>query len=431
MSKKKKQKLQQSGVPHRGLGQKEKQFLHVKEFSIGKPNELSFDVLEKKAALQDAKDSQAFLLDFRESSLTKQGSDQDDSAQPTAKETKKSKKGKKKTSQHGAPAQSKPAATAFMSGDSQVEIERRQRRRRHYRIASIIVVALVCVGLAIAGGYWAYQQYQRLSTSVGMLKEACSLIEQSDEVTVAIDDYFQTSFSDETVDKATELLGNIDSARDLLSEAKDCATDARDNLEGSDRDKQAAERALNTIAARETLLDTAEERLNDDLAAKPAIDALESAQTAIDEGNALIIRAASVVSDTTEENVNSSTKYTTSAQDKFNEAKGLIEQAKKTYPDADVSVELDYVNKRLEAASEALLSNAAILLQDRQTAESHNDAYNAADQVATQMAKSLPKSLAQPVIDAYAQKEEPLIEAYTAARNDAASNDSALRDYLG
>ena len=36
--------------PGRGLGQKEKKFLHVKEFSQGKPNELSLNVLEQKAA---------------------------------------------------------------------------------------------------------------------------------------------------------------------------------------------------------------------------------------------------------------------------------------------------------------------------------------------------------------------------------------------
>ena len=39
--------------PGRGLGQKEKKFLHVKEFSQGKPNELSLNVLEQKAANLD------------------------------------------------------------------------------------------------------------------------------------------------------------------------------------------------------------------------------------------------------------------------------------------------------------------------------------------------------------------------------------------
>ena len=37
----------------RGLGRKETQFLHLKEFSQGKPNELSLNVLEQKAAAQD------------------------------------------------------------------------------------------------------------------------------------------------------------------------------------------------------------------------------------------------------------------------------------------------------------------------------------------------------------------------------------------
>ena len=37
----------------RGLGHKETQVLHLKEFSQGKPNELSLNVLEQKAAAQD------------------------------------------------------------------------------------------------------------------------------------------------------------------------------------------------------------------------------------------------------------------------------------------------------------------------------------------------------------------------------------------
>ena len=36
--------------PLRGLGQKERKFLHLKEFSQGKPNELSLNVLEQKVA---------------------------------------------------------------------------------------------------------------------------------------------------------------------------------------------------------------------------------------------------------------------------------------------------------------------------------------------------------------------------------------------
>lgn len=52
----------------------------------------------------------------------------------------------------------------------------------------------------------------------------------------------------------------------------------------------------------------------------------------------------------------------------------------------------EYVSLRQTAVSEALSSNAAILLQDKKTAESHNDAYNKADKKATSMAGSCRRS---------------------------------------
>lgn len=417
-------------APSKGLGQKEKQFLHLKEFSLGKPNELSLNVLEQKAAEIENPDKKSFLLDFREANLSQEesGAEVSLSADGNTVTGTNSKKTQSKQSEKPSAQESKPS---FLGADSQTEIARRQHRRRGYRRLSIAVVLVLCVCALGFGGSWAYQQYERISTNAGMLKEACSLIEQSDDITLSIDEYFQTSFNEDTVTTATELLGTLDDARSYLNKAKQYATDARDNLDGSAHDKEAAERALNTIAARETLLDTAEQRLNDDIAAKQAIDALDEAQSCIDEGNALLVHAASVVSNTTEDNVNSSTKYTTSAQEKFSAAKAAIENAQNLYPSADCSTILSYVEKRLEAASEALLSNAAILLQDRQTAETHNDAYNAADQAATALAKDLPSALSQAIVDAYAANEEPLQETYNDARNTAASNDSFLRDYLG
>ena len=89
------------------------------------------------------------------------------------------------------------------------------------------------------------------------------------------------------------------------------------------------------------------------------------------------------------------------------------------------------VNKRIDATNEALASNAAILIQDKATAESHNDAYNRADQEAVEMAKALPKQFSQPVVDAYASATADLVSRYDSLRSDAASNDAYLREYLG
>ncbi len=92
---------------------------------------------------------------------------------------------------------------------------------------------------------------------------------------------------------------------------------------------------------------------------------------------------------------------------------------------------LAYIDKKSEAAGEALTSNAAILIQDKATAEAHNDAYNSADAEASTIADSLPSDLTKLVVDAYAANQAPLIEEYEKARSDASTHDAYLRDYLG
>lgn len=110
----------------------------------------------------------------------------------------------------------------------------------------------------------------------------------------------------------------------------------------------------------------AEKRLNDDIAAKQAIDALTQAQGCIDEGNALLVQSAQVISDTTEENVAQSTEYTTAAKAQFEEARSHIEDAQNYYSSANFDDLLAYLDLKSQAAGEALASNAAILIQDKQ-----------------------------------------------------------------
>lgn len=420
----------------RGLGRKETQFLHLKEFSQGKPNELSLNVLEQKAeALDEPSRSSVFRLPSfgKDSTADESKSVRPKKAeQPTRKKSKaKGRKAAKATRKH---AETKPQASSrkpFLGADSQAEIAHRKQRRKWYRRFSIAVVAAVCLGAAGVGGYWAYQQYEKLSTSVGVLHEACSLIEQSDKTTVAIDEYFQDAFGDDTVSRAQSLSAAIPDAKDQLESARVYAQKAESELDGSQRDKEAAQRTLNAVAARESLLDLADQRMKEDVVAKQAIDTMNEAWEDIQEGNALLAQAATVVSDTTAENVAKSTEFTTSAQSQFSKAKDAIAKAKEQYPSADYAASLAYVEKRITATNEALASNAAILIQDKSTAESHNDAYNKADQEAVAMAKELPKQFSQPVVDAYSAATADLVSQYEALRSDAASNDAYLREYLG
>ena len=78
-----------------------------------------------------------------------------------------------------------------------------------------------------------------------------------------------------------------------------------------------------------------------------------------------------------------------------------------------------------------LPSNAAILIQDKSTAEQHNDAYNTADQEAVSIAQKIGANFAQPVVDAYSSATADVTSQYESLRSDAAANDAYLREYLG
>lgn len=418
----------------RGLGRKETQFLHLKEFSQGKPNELSLNVLEQKAAAQDEPPRSAKwqLPTFGK------GASSDEKEKPRKAEKKASSK-KKKKDKHAAKtrrkaAESKPQVSerkTFLGADSQAEIARRKQRRKWYRRFSIALVVVVCACGVGVGGYWAYQQYERLSTSVGVLHEACDLIEQSDKTTVAIDEYFQDAFNDDTVSQAQSLSAAIPDAKEQLESARVYAQKAESELDGSQRDKEAAQRALNAVSSREQLLDIADQRMKEDVAAKQGIDAMNEAWSYIQEGNALLAQAATVVSNSTADNAAKSTEFTTSAQAQFSKAKEAIDKAKGFYPTANYDASIAYIDKRVDATKEALASNAAIVIQDKSTAEAHNDAYNKADQEAVDMAKALPAQFAQPVIDAYSAATADMVSQYEGLRSDAAANDAYLREYLG
>lgn len=408
----------------KGLGQMEKKFIHLKEFSQGRPNELSLNVLEQKAASLDEppRGIRAWFKHDKTSSAPQSGTVPAQTSVIKGSD-------KAATQAHGAGTGTKKSV--FLGADSQAEIALRQKRRRRYRRFSIALVALICVGIVGTGGYWFYQEQVRLSTSVGVLHEACEIIQESDKTTIAIDEFFRASFNDDTLTTATQLKDSIPQVREDLASARTYAQKAESELDGSQRDKEAAQRVLSTIASRETLLDVAEKRLADDIAAKQAIDDLDQAQQAIDSGNALLVQAARVVSDTTEENVAESTEYTTSAKAEFEEARGLIKDAQAQYPSADLSAVLEYVNKKSQAAGDALASNAAILIQDKATAEAHNDAYNQADTEATALAEQLPAKIVEILTQAYVTNQESLITDYDKARSDAATHDAFLRDYLG
>lgn len=441
----------------------EQDSLHLVEFSQGKPNEISFNVLDKKSSVPPSPDKKRFFSRFRrrnkgsyegfgssialgngENAAPKQAlskdrhtkNQQDDVLIERSGHSSGKTKGK-----HAQPKQKRfgkkddsapflPNASSF-SSEAHEEIERRQKRRQRSRIISLILVVLVAAILLAFAGMWLYQEYEKNRSNRELIDEACSLIEKSDETLVAIDEFFAQPFGDDTIARAEQLQAQIPSALDTLEEAKTYAVRADEAIEGSNTDKEAAQSAYNTIVSRETMLNLANEKLSIDIAAKKSLDGMASIESNIDDAQYLLAQAATTVKQTSPETVEQSTEWLHQAQEKLKGAQTALNEIIERFPDGDFTVYSSYLNKRLEEIDHALRSNDAILIQDRQTAERNNELYNEADRASVELAKSFPETFAQPLVDAYTQKSANIDDQFTKLRDDVGGYDSFLRSYLG
>lgn len=440
----------------------EQDFLHLVEFSQGKPNEISFNVLDKKSASPADTEKKGFLARFRrknkgsyegfgpsialgegENPALKDALTQDTQSSDVAA-TGSNEPGAAPGGSRGKHAQPKqkrfgrkseetpflPNASGF-SAEAYAEIDRRQKRRARSRIISIALVVLVMVALLAFAGMWLQQEFEKNRSNRELIDQACSYIEQSDKTLVAIEEFFAQPFGDDTVEQAEQLQSQIPSALNQLKDAKKYATRADKAIEGSTADKEAAQSAYNAIVSRETMLDLANQKLTIDINAKKSMDGIALIENNIDESQYLLAQAATTVKQTSPETVAQSTEWLKQAQTKIQEAQAALDEIIERFPDGDFSVYSDYLAKRLEEIQYGLLSNDAILIQDRQTAEQNNELYNEADRASVELAKLFPETFEQPLVDAYKQASASLDEQLIQLRNDIGGYDSFLRSYLG
>lgn len=430
--------------------------LHLVEISQGRPNEISFSVLDQKSSTSGS--GKGFLSRFRrkkkgsyegfgpsmaigsgENAPLKDALSGDQQNTPTA--TQPSSSARKARGKHAQPAQKRfgrakeevpflPNASGF-SVEAYAEIGRRQKRRARSRLISIALVVIVVAIIAGVAGMWLYQEYEKNRSNRELITEACSYIEQSDQTLVAIDEFFSQPFGDDAIARAEELQAQIPGALGLLEKAKSYAERADEAIEGTSADKEAAQTARNTIVSRETMLELANDKLAIDIDAKRSIDAMNLIEANINDAQTLLAQAATAVENTSPETVAQSTELLIQARTKLEEAQTALSEIAERFPNGDFTIYSDYLAKRLEAIGYGLLSNEAILIQDRQTAEHNNDLYNQADQASVELARSFPDPFAQPLLTAYSQASSDIDEQLAKLRSDVGGYDSFLRSYLG
>lgn len=322
-----------------------------------------------------------------------------------------------------------PASIGGFGPPAEEVAQRKARRKKNNRLTAAFFTVLT-LGLISAAGYFLYNEYNNHSEQVSSLEEALNLVIEVDETIIAMDTIIGSPVDDSTAEKVAALNEKMVNAEGVLSRAKRSTQQVKSSLRES-ADKEAANQAVVAIEAREEMLQVGSQLMNADVAGKSAVDATEQAWELVLASATLSREAAALVAETTNENVEASREKTAEALASLEQAQTLIREVRITYPDGDLEVLDNYVSKRIEASQHALASDAAILVQDRQTAEAENKAYNEADAEATELAMSLPENPIQPVIDAYENETSSLRETYLQARTRAGMADSFLRSYMG
>ena len=167
------------------------------------------------------------------------------------------------------------------------------------------------------------------------------------------------------------------------------------------------------------------------VSAMQATQTIEVAWADVIQADTLARDAAALIADTTMENVEASKEKSVQARDLFSEALVQFQDAAAVYPSADLSGQIDYIEKRIAAMEYAIASDDAILAYDKETAASQNDAYNAVDQEAAELAQTLPDNPSELVKSAYLRDIEQSEKLYNEARSIASTADAFIRDYLG
>lgn len=380
--------------------------MHIKQHTQGTSNEISFSVLDARKQQADA------------------GSDKSDVSWGVLGGESAKGSGQKTSSKRGVSRET----TKPYNPDQ--EIARRKRRRRLSRVVSGVVGTLLLVGVAGGVGWYFYQDIQTQDATRGQLHEAVALIAETDDTVLTLDDLLKQEVNEETVKEMERLQDGFPDAEDKLDTARQDATAVIDTLHGS-KDREAAGQAANAATARVSMFEAGSSIIDKTAEVFETAQRVEAAWNEVLAADAAAREAASLVADTTPENVQRASERANEAIETFNQASNEFSALRDEKAPIDAQAYVDYIAKRVESLGYALSSNAAILVQDKQTAESFNEQYNAADAEAAAMAAELPKTPTETLYDQYDNETADLFDSYNSARATASAADSFLRDYLG
>lgn len=398
-------------------------FLHIKRYTEGTSNEISLSVLDSRNKAADSEE-------IKEGKPGRARFAGVVSLFPVFKGGRTPAPERTEAECDSAPVLESSVHPAGSVIDSDQEIAQRKRHRRVHRILSGIAGFVLIAVVASATTYFLATEYQAQQDHQALLSESLTDITAADATIVAMDETINAPVNEETVMKMQEMQGDLPSAVASLDQADAAAQKAFEGMRNS-VDKEAAGQALAAIAARRSLVEAGATLMQATINTHQAIGLVGAAWSEILSADALAHRAAALVSHTTIENARLSKEENNQALSQFTDAKLKLETVGTSAVHADLHLLISYVDKRIEAMNYAIASDAAIMVQDKKTAEAHNERYNQAGIQAAQIAEHFPADPTQPLYDAYDIDTASSFSAYQEARRAAGAADSFLRGYLG
>lgn len=334
-----------------------------------------------------------------------------------------------------APKPAQPSSSRFERAPrstgrtSEEEIAWRKARRRKGKILAGVLGAVIIVALAGAGLLYLYQDNVRYQQNTQLLQESADALTSTDEFLLALDDALQDPLGDQAETFFNDRQGDLASIDSSLQLAESKADEAMQGLRET-VEREAADALMATSAARQTLVDQGWRILEDSVGMKSLYERVGEAWQQTGEADSLAREAAQLAGENSQEAITRSTELSNEASSLFSDVRATMEVLAQEDAEVDLSAQIAYLDKRIEALGYAVASNDALLARDTAAAVEQNDAYNAADKEAASLAAALPIDPGQPVLDALEERLADPIEAYEAARGQASTSDAFLRDYF-
>ncbi len=313
-------------------------------------------------------------------------------------------------------------------GGEENAVRKRVSKRVGIGVLSCLVIAAAAFGVyALARHY--YEDYLTNQSYQQILASSLSAVVEADEVLSEMDASFTDMLGDESLEAMKNVQGKLPTAVQHLDKAEALALRAQAAMSDA-KDLKAAQNALDTIAARRSMLATGTALIEETLSVNQTAEQLKEAWDLMLTADASVRAAVASLSPLDSSSVSASSAAAREAQASFESVQKKLQTLMKAHPDIALSSYYDYAGLRAEALSHLVAACSAISDEDVETAAEENALYNDYDMQAAQVASSFVADISTLATDPYFSKVEEYTTRYGQASQVAASSDTALREYL-